>query len=60
MRQLQPDLFVCMIDGVEPLHLRLSRKHQIQHTLKDLIVWREEEVLATQMMRHTDDAGGDP
>ncbi|MHC4290515.1 MAG: P-loop NTPase family protein, partial [Planctomycetota bacterium] len=51
MRQLQPDLFVCMIDGVEPLHLRLSRKHQIQHTLKDLIVWREEEVLATQMMR---------
>ncbi|MHC5200181.1 MAG: P-loop NTPase family protein, partial [Planctomycetota bacterium] len=30
---------------------RLSRKHQIQHTLKDLIVWREEEVLATQMMR---------
>ena len=40
-----------MIDGVEPLHLRLSREHHIQHTLKDLIVWREEEVLATQMMQ---------
>ncbi|MHC4963122.1 MAG: AAA family ATPase, partial [Planctomycetota bacterium] len=51
MRQLNPDLFVCMIDGVEPLHLRLSREHQIHHTLKDLIVWREEEVLATQMMQ---------
>jgi adenylate kinase len=49
MRQLNPDLFICMIDGVEPLHLRLGREHQIQHTLKDLIVWREEEVLATQM-----------
>src|SRR6056300_1639526 len=23
MRQLNPDLFICMIDGVEPLHLRL-------------------------------------
>ena len=51
MRQLNPDLFVCMIDGVEPLHLRLKREHRIQHTLKDLIVWREEEVLATQMMQ---------
>lgn len=51
MRQLNPDLFVCMIDGVEPLHLRLGREHQVQHSLKDLIVWREEEVLATQMMQ---------
>ncbi len=51
MRQLKPDLFICMIDGVEPLHLRLMQKHHIRHTLKDLIVWREEEVLATQMMQ---------
>ena len=51
MRQLNPDLFVCMIDGVEPLHLRLTKEHHIQHTLKDVIVWREEEVLATQMMQ---------
>jgi adenylate kinase len=49
MRQLNPDLFICMIDGVEPLHYRLNQKHQIHHTLKDLIVWREEEALATQM-----------
>ena len=51
MRQLMPDLFVCMVDGVEPLHLRLTREHHIRHTLKDLIVWREEETLATQMMQ---------
>ena len=51
MRLLHPDLFVCMIDGVEPLHVRLSRKHHIHHTLKDLIVWREEEALATEMMQ---------
>ncbi|MCI0499768.1 MAG: ATP-binding protein [Planctomycetales bacterium] len=51
MRQLNPDLFICMIDSVEPLHLRLTREHHIRHTLKDLIVWREEEVLATQMMQ---------
>ena len=51
MRQLMPDLFVCMVDGVEPLHLRLTRQHHIRHTLKDLIVWREEETLATQMMQ---------
>ncbi len=51
MRQLKPDLFICMVDGVEPLHLRLTQEHHIRHTLKDLIVWREEETLATQMMQ---------
>jgi adenylate kinase len=51
MRQLNPDLFICMIDGVEPLHMRLNREHHVRHSLKDLIVWREEEVLATQMMQ---------
>ena len=51
MRQLDPDLFICMIDGAEPLHIRLNREHQIQHTLKDILVWREEELLATQMMQ---------
>ncbi|MHC5173473.1 MAG: AAA family ATPase [Planctomycetota bacterium] len=35
MRQLNPDLFICMIDGVEPLHLRLSREHPIHHTLEE-------------------------
>lgn len=51
MRQLNPDVFVCLIDSVEPLHARLAKEHHVQHSLKDLIVWREEEVLATQMMQ---------
>lgn len=51
MRQLKPDLFICLIDGVEPLHVRLTDEHPIRHTLKDLIVWREEEILATQLMQ---------
>jgi len=51
IRQLRPDLLICMIDGIEPLHLRLSQEHKTRHTLKDLIVWREEEALATQLMQ---------
>lgn len=59
IKQLNPDMFICMIDGVEPLHCRLNREHHIRHALKDLIVWREEEVLATQMMQQgtNEDAG---
>jgi adenylate kinase len=51
IRRLHPDMFVCMIDGIEPLHLRLTTDHHIQHSLKDLMVWREEETLATEMMQ---------
>ena len=51
IRQLNPDIFVCLIDSIEPLHLRLTSEHHIQHSLKDLMVWREEEMLATEMMQ---------
>lgn len=51
VRELNPDLFICIIDGTEQLHLRLSRDHPIRHSLKDLLVWREEEVLGTQMIQ---------
>lgn len=51
IRELSPDLFVCLIDGVEPLHIRLMRDYHIRHSLKDLLVWREEEILGTQMMQ---------
>jgi adenylate kinase len=51
IRQLNPDLFVCLIDSIEPLHVRLTSEHHIRHSLKDLMVWREEEVLATEMMQ---------
>jgi hypothetical protein len=50
MRQLKADMYICLIDSAEALHARLSRKHSIQHSLKDLLVWREEEVLGTEML----------
>ncbi|MBN1816318.1 MAG: AAA family ATPase [Sedimentisphaerales bacterium] len=51
MRQLRADLYICLIDSAEPLHVRLIREHSIRHSLKDLLVWREEEVLATELMQ---------
>ena len=44
------DLYICLVDNVDCLHARLLRDHQVDHSLKDLLVWREEEALATEMM----------
>ena len=50
MRQLNADMYVCLIDGVVAMHLRLLEKHALEHSLKDLIVWREEEIISTEML----------
>jgi adenylate kinase len=50
MRQLNADMYINLIDGVTALHHRLEREHEIQHSLKDLIVWREEEIIGTEML----------
>jgi adenylate kinase len=50
MRQLNADMFICQIDGVAALHGRLLSEHTSVHTLKDLIVWREEEIISTEML----------
>jgi adenylate kinase len=50
MRQLNADIYINMIDGVTALHHRLERDHLMQHSLKDLIVWREEEMIGTEML----------
>ena len=50
MRQLGADVYVCLIDGVIAVHSRLSDEHSIEHCLKDLIVWREEEIIGTEML----------
>ncbi|MBN1846633.1 MAG: AAA family ATPase [Sedimentisphaerales bacterium] len=49
--RLDADMYVCLLDTVEMLHARLLREHQVNHSLKDLLVWREEELLGTEMMR---------
>ena len=50
MRQLNADIYICLIDGVAALHSRLLSEHSSEHTLKDLIVWREEEIIGTEML----------
>jgi adenylate kinase len=50
MRQLKGDIYICLIDGVAALHSRLLSEHTSEHTLKDLIVWREEEIIGTEML----------
>jgi adenylate kinase len=50
MRQLGADMYICLIDGVAALHTRLAVEHSVRHSLKDLIVWREEEIIGTEML----------
>ncbi|MHC4187692.1 MAG: AAA family ATPase [Planctomycetota bacterium] len=52
MRQIDADMYICIIDGVAALHRRLGAEHTTEHTLKDLIVWREEELIGTEMLRN--------
>jgi len=53
IQALKPDLFICLLDNIEVVHERLVREHQIDATLKDCMVWREEEILATELMAQT-------
>jgi len=50
MTALRPDLFICLVDNIEVVHHRLHDEHDIDATLKDCMVWREEEILATELM----------
>ena len=45
-----PNLFICLVDNIEVVHDRLHAEHDIDATLKDCMVWREEEILATELM----------
>lgn len=49
-QKLHPDLFICVVDNIEVVHHRLHAEHDIDATLKDCMVWREEEILATELM----------
>jgi len=50
MKTLNADLNLTLVDNVDAVHERLSREHDIAHSLKDILVWREEEILATEIM----------
>lgn len=46
----EPDALVCLVDNIEVVHHRLHRDFDIDATLKDCMVWREEEILATELL----------
>jgi adenylate kinase len=48
--EFKPELFICLVDNIEVVHHRLHAEHDIDATLKDCMVWREEEILATELM----------
>jgi hypothetical protein len=50
MDRLRPELFICLVDNIEVVHHRLHADHIIDATLKDCMVWREEEILATELL----------
>lgn len=50
IEQFEPDLFLCMVDNAECVHYRLQAEHTLDTTLKDMMVWREEEILATELL----------
>ncbi|MBI5765298.1 MAG: AAA family ATPase [Planctomycetes bacterium] len=52
MTAIDADLYVTLVDNVDAVHERLLRDHDIVHTLKDIMVWREEEILATEILAH--------
>lgn len=59
MQTLRPDMFICMVDNIEALHHRLHTEHRVDASFKDMMVWREEEIMATELLalglggRHT-------
>jgi adenylate kinase len=50
IKELNADCYLTLVDNVETVHQRLLRDHDIDHSLKDILVWREEEILATEII----------
>src|SRR4051812_34451907 len=50
IKEFNADLYLTLLDNAESVHQRMMRDHDIDHTLKDIMVWREEELLATEML----------
>ena len=57
VRDLRPDIIVTLIDDVEAVKMRLDQFKRTgalppdtKYSLKDLLVWREEEMLASEIL----------
>jgi adenylate kinase len=53
MTALDADLYITLVDNLDAIHERLTREHDVPHSLKDIMVWREEEILATEILAHS-------
>ena len=49
LSDFKPDVVVCLLDNIEVVHARLHEEHVSDATLKDLMVWREEEIMASEL-----------
>ncbi|QQE10418.1 AAA family ATPase [Planctomycetota bacterium] len=50
IKALEIDTLFCLVDNIEVVYDRLHSEHTIDATLKDLMVWREEEIMATELL----------
>jgi adenylate kinase len=50
IKALNADYYLTVLDNAENVHQRLIRDHVLDHSLKDIMVWREEELLATEII----------
>jgi adenylate kinase len=50
MKEFAADIYVTLLDNAQNVHARLLQDHELEHTLKDIMVWREEEMLATEIL----------
>jgi adenylate kinase len=50
VKAFNADVYITLLDNCESVHQRLVKDHDIDHTLKDIMVWREEELLATEIL----------
>ncbi len=50
MKLLDADLYIVLVDSIDQVYRRLRQDGHCEATLKDLMVWREEEILATELL----------
>ena len=51
LQAFKPDMIVCLVDNVEVVAQRLAHEHgHLDASLKDLMVWHEEEIMASEIV----------
>ena len=50
MLALDADCYITLVDNLDAVRERLTREGDAPHALKDILVWREEEILATEVL----------